>query len=127
MGFGWLARGLGFERRHRPFIHEGNGGVMLFGNRISLPPIYGRDWRKRALKPRIPSKIHRRTIEEPSKNHRNITLTSRLPHASSRLSGGWQFRGWRGEARQEGGSGRQGPRLVDQQGTAQHRRHSLSG
>src|ERR1035441_4066981 len=41
-------------------------------------------------------KILRRTIEEPSKFHRNITLTSRSHHASSRLSGGWQCRGWRG-------------------------------
>jgi hypothetical protein len=34
MGFGWLARGLGFERRHGPFIHERGGGVMHFGNRL---------------------------------------------------------------------------------------------
>src|ERR1035441_4849882 len=67
---------------------------------------------------RNPPEILRRTIEEPSKNHRSsietsrshhahitltsrshhahITLTSRSHHASSRLSGGWQCRGWRG-------------------------------
>src|ERR1017187_8601090 len=55
-----------------------------------------RDRRKRAKKHRNPSKIHRSTFEEPSKNLRNITLTSRLHSASNRLSGGWQCRGWRG-------------------------------
>jgi hypothetical protein len=29
-----------------------------------------------------------KSIEEPSKNHRNITLTSRLPHASRTLAAG---------------------------------------
>src|ERR1022692_194121 len=37
-----------------------------------------------------------KSFEEPSKNFRNITLTSRLHSASNRLSGGWQCRGWRG-------------------------------
>src|ERR1017187_1688440 len=37
-----------------------------------------------------PSNNHRTTIEVPSKFHRNITLTSRQPHACSRLGTGWQ-------------------------------------
>ena len=33
--------------------------------------------------------ILRTTIEEPSKNHRNITLASRLPHATCTPAAGW--------------------------------------
>jgi hypothetical protein len=40
--------------------------------------------------PRNPSKYHRRTIEVPSKIHRNITLTSRPQQARSRLAAGSQ-------------------------------------
>ena len=36
--------------------------------------------------------ILRRTIEVPSKILRNITLTSRLPHASRTLAAGWACR-----------------------------------
>ena len=49
-----------------------------------------------------------------SQNLTNNTLLARCLHAGSRLSGGWQRRGWRGRARPEGGSGRQGPSLGDQ-------------
>src|ERR1039458_1209964 len=35
-----------------------------------------------------PSNIHRTTIEHSSKLHRNITLTTRSPHASSTLAAG---------------------------------------
>ena len=52
-----------------------------------------------------------KSIEEPSKFHRNITLTSRQQQAEWRLA----VPGLEGfEPRQEGRSGRQGPGLVDQ-------------
>jgi hypothetical protein len=88
MGFGWLARGLGFERRHGPFIHERRAGVMLFGNRISLPPVYGRDWRKRVKTP----EILRRPFEDPSKLLRNITLTTASQHHALSATARSQFR-----------------------------------
>src|ERR1039458_6595129 len=44
-----------------------------------------RDWRKSGNYPQDPSKYHRSTIEDTSKNHRNITLTTPELPARCRL------------------------------------------
>src|ERR1039458_8725903 len=51
------------------------------GNRTALFSFWG----KRVKNPLIPSKIHRSTIEDPSKFHRHITLTTRQQHVRSGL------------------------------------------